>query len=66
MWENLGVKSFQQALISNGLEIICKVSGEIYTPGGERGGVGGTPFSVVSEQWSVVSKSPRLWTLFML
>jgi hypothetical protein len=25
MWENLGVKSFQQPLISNGLKIICKV-----------------------------------------
>ncbi len=32
MRENLGEKSFPQALISNGLEIICKISGEIYTP----------------------------------
>jgi hypothetical protein len=34
MRENLGSKSFQQALIPNGLEIICKDSGEIYTPRG--------------------------------
>ena len=32
MRDILGVKSFPQTLISNGLEIICKVSGEIYTP----------------------------------
>ena len=32
MREKMGVKSFPQALISNGLEIICKVSREIYTP----------------------------------
>jgi predicted GNAT family acetyltransferase len=37
MRENLGAKSFQQALIPNELEIICKVSGGIYTPGGYRG-----------------------------
>ena len=34
MWENLGVKSFPQVLISNGLKIICKFLGEIYTPQG--------------------------------
>jgi hypothetical protein len=38
MRENLGSKSFQQALIPNELEIICKVSEEIYTPQGYRGG----------------------------
>ncbi|MGB9409311.1 MAG: hypothetical protein WCA89_17380 [Terracidiphilus sp.] len=32
MRENWGAKSFPQALISNGLEIICKVFGGIYTP----------------------------------
>jgi hypothetical protein len=30
-------KSFQQALISNELKIICKVLGGIYTPQGYRG-----------------------------
>jgi hypothetical protein len=40
MREKLGLKSFQQALIPNGLEIICKVLREIYTPLGYRG-VGG-------------------------
>jgi hypothetical protein len=44
MREDLGTKSFQQALIPNGLKIICKVSREIYTSlvegvGGTRGGV---------------------------
>jgi hypothetical protein len=37
MRENLGAKSFSQELIPNGLEIICKASGKIYTPGGYRG-----------------------------
>jgi hypothetical protein len=32
MRENLAAKSFQQALISKGLQIICKVLREIYTP----------------------------------
>jgi hypothetical protein len=40
MRENLGSKSFAQALIPNGLKIICKVEGEIYTPQGYRGGGG--------------------------
>ncbi len=40
MREIWGVKSFPQALISNGLEIICKVSRRIYTPVWYRG-VGG-------------------------
>jgi hypothetical protein len=31
MWENLAAKSFQQALISNELQIICKVLKGIYT-----------------------------------
>ena len=38
MRENLRPKSFQQALIPNELQIICKVSDEIYTPGGYTGG----------------------------
>jgi hypothetical protein len=38
MREDLGAKSFSQTLISNGLQIICKVSGKIYTPMGYRGG----------------------------
>jgi hypothetical protein len=33
-------KYFPQSLIPNELEIICKVLGEIYTPGGYRGGRG--------------------------
>jgi hypothetical protein len=37
MRENLGLKGFQQALIPNGLKIICKVLREIYTPEGYRG-----------------------------
>jgi hypothetical protein len=37
MRENLGSRSFQQALISNKLKIICKICGEIYTPEGYRG-----------------------------
>jgi hypothetical protein len=32
MRENWGLKGFQQALIANGLKIICKVSRRIYTP----------------------------------
>jgi hypothetical protein len=32
MREDLEAKSFQQALIPNGLKIICKVLREIYTP----------------------------------
>jgi hypothetical protein len=32
MRENLGAESFQQALIQNELQIICKVLREIYTP----------------------------------
>jgi hypothetical protein len=32
--ENLGAKGFQQALISNGLQIICKVPGGNLYPGG--------------------------------
>jgi hypothetical protein len=32
MRENFGAKSFQHALILNGLEIICKVLRGIYTP----------------------------------
>jgi hypothetical protein len=39
MRENLRSKSFQQALIPNGLQIICKVLREIYTPRGYMGGV---------------------------
>jgi hypothetical protein len=42
-----GADNFPQALISNGLQIICKVFGKIYTPGEYRGG-GGTHFSVVN------------------
>jgi len=38
MRDILGVKSFQQELISKGLKIICKVSGGIYSPGGYGGG----------------------------
>jgi len=38
MRENLGSKGFQQALIPNGLKIICKVHWRIYTPGGYTGG----------------------------
>ena len=57
MREILGVKSFPQVLISNGLEIICKDYGEIYTPQGYRGG---------GYQWSVVSKAPLFWSLFIL
>jgi hypothetical protein len=49
-----GAESFPQVLISNGLEIICKDLGNIYTPGGYRGG---TQFSVVSGQWSVTARS---------
>jgi hypothetical protein len=40
MRENLGVKSFQQALIPYELKIIRKVLREIYTPQGVQGGVG--------------------------
>jgi hypothetical protein len=78
---DFGPKSFPHALISKELKIICKVSGEIYTPVGYRGGGGGPlPWTVDSEQWSVVnhpsdedqslgtpvSKGPLLWSLFML
>jgi len=56
MRENLGSKSFQQALIPNELEIICKVSEEIYTPQGYRG-VGCLKRSVNSEQWSVKART---------
>ena len=42
-----GERFFQQALISNGLEIICKVWGNLYPR--VEGGVVGPPFSVVSE-----------------
>ena len=38
MREKLGSEGFQQALISNGLKIICKVLREIYTPRGYGGG----------------------------
>ncbi len=57
MRENLGAKSFQQALISNGLEIICKVSEEIYTPVGYRGGGGGGygPGAFMTEQTGHIS-----------
>jgi hypothetical protein len=34
MRENLGARSFQQALIPGSLKIICKVEGKIYTPQG--------------------------------
>jgi hypothetical protein len=37
MRENFGAISFSQALIPNELKIICKVYGDIYTPGGYRG-----------------------------
>jgi len=40
MRENFGAISFSQALIPNELKIICKVYGDIYTPGGYRGGRG--------------------------
>ncbi len=40
MRENLGSESFQQALIPNELQIICKVLREIYTPRGYGEGVG--------------------------
>ena len=39
MRENFGAKSFQQALISNELKIICKVLKGIYTSLVEGGGV---------------------------
>jgi len=42
MRENYGSESFQQALIPNGLKIICKVLRDIYTPLGYTGGEGGT------------------------
>jgi hypothetical protein len=38
MREILGPESFQQELIPNKLEIICKVLEGIYTPVGYRGG----------------------------
>jgi len=49
MRENLGVKSFQQALIQHELQIICKVLREIYTPCSRGEGVqtGGTDRSDV-------------------
>jgi hypothetical protein len=40
MRENLGSRSFTQALILNELKIICKISREIYTPQGYMGGYG--------------------------
>jgi len=48
MWENLGPKSFQQALIPNELEILCKVlRGNVYPTG-----VGGVhrPGGLLTEQ----------------
>ena len=43
MREKLGAKSFQQSLIPNGLQIVCKFLREIYTPW-SRGGRGGARF----------------------
>ncbi|MGA3162067.1 MAG: hypothetical protein ABSC77_12695 [Terracidiphilus sp.] len=45
-----GMKNFPQALIPNGLKIICKFFGEIYTPQGYRGGGGWGGLPVDSEQ----------------
>jgi hypothetical protein len=56
MRENLGAKSFAQALISNELKIICKVLREIFTPCSR--GVGVALQKVDSDQRSV--KSPAL------
>jgi hypothetical protein len=39
MWENMGPKSFQNALILNELKIICMVLKGIYTSLVEGGGV---------------------------
>ena len=47
MREDLGAKSFQQVLIPNGLQIICKVSRKIYLPW-SRGGGEGAPFRCIN------------------
>jgi hypothetical protein len=47
MWENFEAKSFQQALISNGLKIICKVLRGIYNS--LVGGVDSLPFGINRE-----------------
>jgi hypothetical protein len=54
-------------LISKGLKIICKVSGEIYTPGGYRGGRGGTKSREqgIGNREQGIEKYERLWKLFI-